>query len=161
MYPNLNDQYQFWLNKINGVKDYFITEIREIELMSERICKCIAPFGYPDRSLIVLPVTNGEISIASFANAISAPVEIGRASFSFAFSITTEIVKKYLKKQNKNKTHNKIVILTRNKLDTLESKRSEDLMNNEIFHEDFTTIMNEEKNYRELKERIKMMKIKK
>ena len=26
-------------------------------------------------------------------------------------------------------------------------------MNNEIFHEDFTTIMNEEKNYRELKER--------
>ena len=34
-------------------------------------------------------------------------------------------------------------------------------MNNKIFHEDFTTIMNEEKNYRELKERIKMMKIKK
>ena len=34
-------------------------------------------------------------------------------------------------------------------------------MNNEIFHEDFPTIMNEEKNYRELKERIKMMKIKK
>ena len=129
--------------------------------MSERISKCIAPFGYPDRSLIVLSVTNGEISIASFANAISAPVEIARASFSFAFSITTEIVKKYLKKQNKNKTHNKIVILTRNKLDTLESKRSEDLMNNEIFHEDFTTIMKEEKNYRELKERIKMMKIKK
>ena len=110
MYPNLNDQYQFWLNKINGVKDYFITEIREIELMSERICKCIAPFGYPDRSLIVLPVTNGEISIASFANAISAPVEIGRASFSFAFSKTTEIVKKYLKK-HKIKTKRIIKLL--------------------------------------------------
>ena len=100
MYPNLNDQYQFWLNKINGVKDYFITEIS----------KCIAPFGYPDRSLIVLPVTNGEISIASFANAISAPVEIGRASFSFAFSITTEIVKKYLKK-HKIKTKRIIKLL--------------------------------------------------
>ena len=56
-----------------------------MELMSERISKCIAPFGYPDRSLIVLPVTNGEISISSFANAISAPVEIARASFSLFF----------------------------------------------------------------------------
>ena len=30
-------------------------------------------------------------------------------------------------------------------------------MNNEISHEDFETIINEEKNYRELKESIRMM----
>ena len=29
MYPNLNDQQQFRLNKINEVKDYFVAEIRE------------------------------------------------------------------------------------------------------------------------------------
>ena len=29
MYPNLNDQKQFGLNKINEVKNYFIAEIRE------------------------------------------------------------------------------------------------------------------------------------
>ena len=34
MYPNLNDQQQFRLNKINEVKDYFIVEIRERDLMS-------------------------------------------------------------------------------------------------------------------------------
>ena len=33
-----------------------------------------------------------------------------------------------------------------------------ELINDETSHEDFTTIINEEKNYRELKESIKMMK---
>ena len=34
IYPNLNDQQQLRLNKINEVKDYFIAEIKERELMS-------------------------------------------------------------------------------------------------------------------------------
>ena len=54
--------------------------------------------------------------------------------------------------------HNKIVILARNKLNSIESKISEALMNNRISHEDFMTIINEERNYRELKESIRMMK---
>ena len=40
----------------------------------------------------------------------------------------------------------------------MESKISEALINNEISHEDFMTIVNEEKNYRELKGSITMMK---
>ena len=47
---------------------------------------------------------------------------------------------------------------TRSKLNSIESKISEALMNNQISHEDFMTIINEERNYRELKEGIKMMK---
>ena len=35
-YPNLNDQQQFRLNKISDVKDYFIAEIKERELISKR-----------------------------------------------------------------------------------------------------------------------------
>ena len=31
IYPNLNDQQHFRLNKINEVRDYFIGEIRERE----------------------------------------------------------------------------------------------------------------------------------
>ena len=42
MYPNLsatqlNDQQQFRLHKINEIKDYFVTEIKERELMSKRL----------------------------------------------------------------------------------------------------------------------------
>ena len=55
MYPNLsatplnlplNDQQHFMLNKINGIRDYFVAEIKERELMSERLSKYIASFDY-------------------------------------------------------------------------------------------------------------------
>ena len=59
--------------------------------------------------------------------------------------------------RNKKKKHNKIVMLARSKLNSIESKISEALINNEISHEDFMTILNEEKKYRELKESIRMM----
>ena len=49
-------------------------------------------------------------------------------------------------------------MLARSKLSSLESKISEVLMNNQISHEDFMTIINEERNCRELKENIRMMK---
>ena len=75
MYPNLNanisNDQQFRLNKINEIKDYFIAEIKERELMSKRLSKYIASFDYFDKSsLIVLSVAIGSISIASFATVI-------------------------------------------------------------------------------------------
>ena len=35
IYKNLNDQQQFGLNKISEVRDYFIAEIKERELMTQ------------------------------------------------------------------------------------------------------------------------------
>ena len=51
-----------------------------------------------------------------------------------------------------------MVILARSKLNSIESKLFEALINNQISHEDFITIINEERNYRKLKESIRMMK---
>ena len=48
-------------------------------------------------------------------------------------------------------------MLARSKLNSIESNMSEALINNEISHEDFMVIINEEKKYRKLKERIRMM----
>ena len=152
MYPNLNavslnDQQQFRLNKINEIKDYFVAEIKERELMSKRLSKYIASFDYFGKSLIVLSITTDSISIASFANFVGTPVRIMSASCSLACSIATGIVKKLLKTtRNKKKKHNKIVTLSRSKLNSIESKISKALTNNEISHEDFMTVFNEEKN---------------
>ena len=94
-----------------------------------------------------MSVTTGSISIASFAIAIGAPIGFISASFSLAFSISTGLLKETLKKtRNKKKKHNKIVMLARNKLNSIESKISKDLINNEISHEVFLTIIEEEKN---------------
>ena len=50
-------------------------------------------------------------------------------------------------------------MLARSKLNSIEGKISEALVNNQISHEDFMTIINEERTYRELKENIiRMMK---
>ena len=49
-------------------------------------------------------------------------------------------------------------MLVRSKLNSIKSKIYEALINNQLSHEDFMTIINEERNYRELKGSIKMMK---
>ena len=58
MYPDLNanisNDQQFRLNKINEIKDYFIAEIRERELMSKNLSKYITSFDYLDKSLLYL-----------------------------------------------------------------------------------------------------------
>ena len=48
-------------------------------------------------------------------------------------------------------------MLARSNLNNIESKISKASTNNEIKHEDFTTIIDKEKKYRELKESIRMM----
>ena len=54
MYPNLNanisNEQQFRLNKINEIKDYFLVEVRERELISKNISKYIASLDYFDKS---------------------------------------------------------------------------------------------------------------
>ena len=47
-------------------------------------------------------------------------------------------------------------MLARSKLNSTESKISEALINNQISYEDFVTIINDERNYKELKESIRM-----
>ena len=155
IYPNLgvslSDQQQFRLNKINEIKDYFVAEIKERELTSKRLSKYIASIV----SLIVLSVTTDSISIASFATVIGAPVGIVSASFSLVFLISTRIIKKLLK-TTRNSKKNTIVMLATSKLNRIESKIFEALINNEISHDDFMTVINEENKYRELKESISM-----
>ena len=127
--------------------------------MSKKLSKYISFFDYFDKSLIVLSVTSGSVSIASFTTVIGISIGIASTSLSVVFSLCTGLVKKSLKAtRNKKKKHNKIVVLARSKLNSIESKISEALINNQISHEDFITIINEERNYRELKESIRIMK---
>ena len=139
---NLNNQ-KFRLNKISEIGDYFIAEIKERELMSKKLGKYISFFYYFDKSLIFLSATSGRISTTSFATVIGTPIGIASASLSLAFSLSTGLVKKLLKiTRNIKKKHNEIVMLARSKLDIIESKTSEALINNQISHEDFMTIIN-------------------
>ena len=122
--------------------------------MSKRLSKYMDFLCYFDKSLIVLSVRTGSISIASFTTVIGAPVEVVSASFSLAFSIFTGKLLKATRKK-----HSKVVMLARSKLNRIESNISNVFINNEISHEDFMTIIAEEKKYQEPKESIRMMNI--
>ena len=109
IYPNLkaniSNEKQFKLNKINEIKDYFLAEIRERELISKNVSKYIASLDYFNKSLNVLPILWGSISIASFTTVIGTPAGIIGANCGLAFSITSEFVKFFLKtiRNEKNK----------------------------------------------------------
>ena len=113
--------------------------------MGKRLSKYIACFDYFDKSLIVLSLTT-----ASFYCMICNchwSTWIISGGFSLAFSISAVIVKKLLKAtRNKKKKHNKTVMLARSKLNSIESKISKALINNEISHEDFMATINVGKN---------------
>ena len=158
-YLDLSDQTKFRLNEINEYKDYFNSEIQERKIMSKILSKYIAAFDYIDKTLIVLSTTRGGISIISFASVIGVPVEIASASFTLVFPLTTIILKKLLSiTRNKKKKHPKIVILAKSKLSSIETLISQSLMDLEISHEEFKTIVNEKEKYEKIKEDIRLMK---
>ena len=119
------------------------------------------PLIFFDKALTVLSAISGGVSISSLATVIDAPVGIVITGFSFAVSLTAGTTKKLLKiTRNKKRKYKKTVILVRSKWNRIESTTSKALIDNKISPEEFTTIINEEGNYRELKEwwNIRMMK---
>ena len=156
---NLSDQTKFRLNEISKIKDYFNLAIQQRKVVSERFSKYIAAFDYFDKAIIILSATGGGISIIYFASAVGSPVGIASASVSLVFSLATGIIKKLLKiTRNKKKKHNKIVMLAKSKLNRIQTLIPQALIDLEIGHEEFETIVNEEENYRRLEEYIRMTK---
>ena len=73
-YLDLSGQTKFRLNEINGIKDYFNSEIRERKTMSQKLSKYIGAFDYIYKTLIVLLAANGGVSIISFTSIVRVPV---------------------------------------------------------------------------------------
>ena len=138
----LNDQTKFRLNEINKIKDYFNTEIQERKTMSKKLCKYIPAFDYIDKTLIFLSATSGGISIISFTDVIGIASRLARASFTLVFSLTAGIIKKLLKiTTKKKKKHNKINMLAKSKLNSIETLISQALIDLDMSHEEFKIIV--------------------
>ena len=89
---------------------------------------------------------------------IGVPTGIASASFALVFSLTTGTIKKVLEiKRNKKKKHNKILMLAKSKLNSIETVIYQALIDLEISYEEFKTIVNEKK-YERMKEYIWMIK---
>ena len=127
--------------------------------MNKKLSKYIAAFDYIDKTLIVLSATSGGISIISFTSVIGIPAGLARASFTLAFSLTTGIIKKLLKiTRKKKKKHNKIAMIAKSKLNSIENLMSQAIIDLDTSHEEFKTIVNEKEKYEQMNESIKNIK---
>ena len=121
--------------------------------------KYTAALGYTDKTLIVLSATSGGISITSFTSVMWIPAGVISASVTLVFSLITGIIKKLLKEtRKKKKKHSKIIILAKSKLNSIETLMSQALIDLEISHEEFKTIVNEKEKYDQMKESIRNKK---
>ena len=148
---NLNDQIKFRLNEINQIEDYFNSDINQRKLCSEKLSKYVTVSDYIDKILIALSATSGGVSIISFTSVVGAPVGIASASFTLILSLTTAIIKKLLS-ITRNK---KILMLAKSKLNGIENLVSQALIDMEIGHEEFVTILGEKKKYKKIKENVR------
>ena len=135
---NLSEQTKFRLSEIIGIENYFHQEINQRKSCSKKLSKYVTAFDYIDKILIVLSATSSGVSIISFTSIIGAPVGIASASFTLIFSLTTGIIKILLSiTRNKKKKHDKILMLAKSKLDSIETLVPQALIDMEITHEEF------------------------
>ena len=97
--------------------------------------------------------------LCSFTSIFGAPVGIASASFTLIFSLTTEITKKLLNiTRKKKKKHDKILMLAKSKLDSIETVISQALIDMDISHEEFVTTLKEKDKYEKMKDNLRSKK---
>ena len=133
---HLSEQVMFRLNEISNIENYFSSEINQRKLFSKKLSKYVTAFGYIDSISFALSETSGGVCIISSASVAGAPVKIAGARFTFIFSLTTGMIKQLLSiTRKKNKKHNKILMLAKSKLNSIETLVSQALIDIEIRHE--------------------------
>ena len=155
----LNDLTKFRLDEINKIKDYLSAEIKERKDIAKKVSKCIVAFDYAGKLFITLSASFGTLSIVSHATVVGIPVRMAGASLTVIFTMTTGVVKKILNiTRKKNKKHNKIITLAKNKLNIIETLISQALIDFDISHEEFSKIIYEKNNYEQIKDNIRSAK---
>ena len=115
--------------------------------------------NYIEHFLILVPTITGCISISAFASLLGIPIGIASSAIELKICAIAAGIKKsksIIKK--KKKKHNKIVLLVKSKLNSIEVLISKALIDSNISHDEFVSINNVLKEYEEMKEKIKNLK---
>ena len=127
--------------------------------MSKKPSKYIVVFAYAEKMFIVLSATFGTLSVVSHAEIVGIPVGLAGASLTVVFNLTTGVIKKLLNvTRKKKKKYNKIIMVAKSKLNIIETLMSQALIDLDISHEEFKTIVNEKGKYEAMKESIRNTK---
>ena len=137
---DLSEQIKFRLDEISKLKNYFHEEINQRKSCSRKLSNYVAIFDYIDKAQSIV---RSSIGIAS-------------TMLTLFFSLTTGIVKKLLSAtRKKKKKHDKILTLAKSKLNSIETLIPQALIDMDISHKEFVTILKEKDKYEKMKDNLR------
>ena len=86
---------------------------------------------------------------------VRAPLGIASAIFTLIFPLTAGITKKLLTTTRKKKKHNKMLMLAKSKLNSIETLVSQALIDMELSNEKYIAILKEKDKYEKMKENVR------
>ena len=136
---------KYRLDEINKIRDYFNNEIKERKDTVKKLNKYLVSFDYLDKIFIALSASFGLLSIVSYASVVGTPAGIAGSSLTLIFTIGMGISKSLLKVTKRRKKKHKIMVLAKNKLNTVDTLLSSALNDSKISPEEFINIITEKK----------------
>ena len=134
---------EFRLSKIDETRNYLLDEIKHRGLMSEKHKKACKYLNYIEHFLILALTITGCVLISALPSFVNILVDITSSAVGINTCPIAAGLKKYksiIKK--KKKKHNKIVLLGKDKINTIEVLISKSLIDSYISHEEFVSVNN-------------------
>ena len=107
-----------------------------------------------DYLLIIISTITRCVSIFAFASLVGIPISIASLKIGLKICVRTAGMKKY-KSINKKKKHDKIVLIAKSKLNSIEVLISKALIDSSVYHDEFVLINYVLKEFYYMKEKIK------
>ena len=146
----------FRLKKIDETRNYLLDEIKHNALMSEKYKKTYKYLNYVENLIIIASKVTGCVSISAFALLVCVFVSITSSAVRINICAIIAGIKKYKPIiEKKKKKHDKIVLLGKDKLNTVEVIISKALIDSYITHEEFVSVNNVLREYNGMKNKIK------
>ena len=112
--------FEFRLRKIDERRNYPVDAVKHNDLSSEKYKKTCKYLNYIEHLLILVSTITGCVSVSVFASLVCVPIGIRSSAVGIKICAITAGIKRYksiIKKKNK---HDKIVLLGKDKLNTIE-----------------------------------------
>ena len=132
---------EFKFKNIDKTRNYFLEEIKENELMSRKDKKVCTTLNYTEHFLILVSTITRCISISAFASLLGIPIGITSSVVGLNICAITAGIKKYkpvIKK--KKRKHDKIVLLSKSTLNSIEDVIYKTFIYPVISHDEFVLI---------------------
>ena len=147
------------MKNIDETRNYLIEEINRNELMNKKHKKDCANLNYVEHFPSLGSTITGCISISVLASLVGIPIGITSSAMELKICTITAALKKYKSMiQIKKKKQDKIVLLGKFKLNSIEALIPKVWIDSVISHDEFVLINNVLKEHNKMKEEIKNLK---